>query len=69
MVLEFLDADSYEERLNILAAIHHRATKEMLNTMAVVCDVVLPDGDVSECYEALKRSLLTKDKYECSRLR
>lgn len=69
MVLEFLDADSYEEKLNILAGIRHRVTKEMLNTMAVVCDVVLPDADVSECYEALKYSLLTKDKYECSRLR
>lgn len=69
MVLEFLDADSYEDKLNILAGVRHRVTNEMLNTMAVVCDIVLPEGDVSECYEALKYALLTKDKYECSRLR
>ena len=30
LVLEFLDADSYEERLNILAALHHRITDEMI---------------------------------------
>lgn len=69
MVLEFLDADSYEDKLNILASARYRVTNEMLNTMAVVCDVVLPEGDVSERYEALKYALLTKDKYECSRLR
>lgn len=69
MVLEFLDADSYEDKLNILAGVRHRVTNEMLTTMAVVCDIVLPEGDVSERYEALKYALLTKDKYECSRLR
>lgn len=69
MVLEFLDADSYEERLNILAGLHHRITDEMLTTMAIVCDIELPEGDVSERYDALRTSLLTKDKYECSRIR
>lgn len=69
MVLEFLDADSYEDRLNILTGLRHRITDDMLTTMAVVCDIVLPEGEVSERYEALKASLLTKDKYECSRLR
>lgn len=69
MVLEFLDADSYEDKLNVLAGVRHRVTNEMLTTMAVVCDIVLPEGDVSERYEALKYALLTKDKYECSRLR
>lgn len=69
MVLEFLDADSYEDRLNILTGLRHRITDDMLTTMAVVCDIVLPEGEVSKRYEALKASLLTKDKYECSRLR
>ena len=69
MVLEFLDADSYGARLNILAGLHHRITDEMLTTMAIVCDIELPEGDVSERYDALRTSLLTKDKYECSRMR
>lgn len=69
VVLEFLDADTYEARINILVSVRHRVTNDMLNTMAVACDVVLPEGDVTERYEALKYSLLTKDRYECSRMR
>ncbi len=69
MVLEFLDADSYESRLNILAGLKHRVTDEMLTTMAIASDIELPEGDVAERFEALRAALLMKDKYECSRMR
>lgn len=68
-VLEFLDADTYEQRLNILAGLHHRITEDMLTTMAIACDVELNEGDVEEKYEALKNCLLTLEKYECNRMR
>lgn len=69
MVLEFLDADNYEQRLNILAGIHHRITDDMITTMAIACDVEINEGDTEERYEALKTCLLTLEKYECNRLR
>ena len=69
MVLEFLDADSYEQRLNILAALHHRITDEMITTMAIACDVEVEEGDTDVRYESLKNCLLTLEKYECNRLR
>lgn len=69
LVLEFLDADSYEQRLNILAGLHHRITDEMITTMAIACDVEIEDGDVEERYESLKACLLTMERYECNRLR
>ncbi len=69
MVLEFLDADGYEQRLNILAALHHRITDEMITTMAIACDVEINDGDIEERYEALKACLLTLERYECNRIR
>ncbi len=68
-VLEFLDADSYEQRLNILAGIHHRITDDMITTMAIACDIEINDGDTEERYEALKACLLTLERYECNRLR
>ena len=68
MVLEFLDADSYEQRLNILAGLHHRITDDMITTMAIACDVEINDGDVEERYEALKTCLVTMERYECRRL-
>ncbi|MBQ7065842.1 MAG: DUF1653 domain-containing protein [Lachnospiraceae bacterium] len=69
MVLDFLDADTYEERLNILAALHHRITDEMINTMAIAVDVEIDEGPVEERYEELKHCLITFQKYQCSRLR
>lgn len=68
-VLEFLDADSYEERLNILAGLHHRITDDMITTMAVACDVEVPEADTESRYVSLRSCLLTLEKYECNRLR
>ncbi len=69
LVMEFLDADSYEQKLNILAALHPRITNEMIDTMAAVSDIEINAGDVEERYEALKSCMLTLEKYECNRLR
>lgn len=69
MLLEFLDSDSYVQKLNILAGLHHRITDEMITTMAIACDVEIGDGDVEERYESLKGCLMTLEKYECNRLR
>ena len=68
-VLEFLDANSYEEKLNILAGLHHRITDHMLTTMAISCDIEVGEGDIEERYSQLRNCLLTLQKYECKRLR
>lgn len=69
MVLAFLDADSYERKLEILAGLQPRITDEMITTMAVACDVEVPDGTVGERYRGLQNCLITLEKYECNRLR
>ena len=69
LVIEFLDADSYEERLNILAALHHRITDDMINTMAIAIDVEVREGELEERYSELRNCLLLYDKFECNRLR
>lgn len=68
-VMEFLDADTYEERLNILASMHHRITDDMINTMAISVDLEIEDGEIEERYEELKNCLLTLERFECNRLR
>lgn len=68
-LLQFLDADTYREKLNLLAALHGRITDDMINTMAVSLDLEVNDGDIEDRYEALKTCLLTMEKYECNRLR
>ena len=69
MIMEFLDADTYEQRLNILAGLHYRITDDMITTMAIACDVEIKEGPLEERFSALKSCLITLDKYECNRLR
>lgn len=69
LVLEFLDADSYEQRLEILSRLHSRIDNNMINTMAVAVDVEIKEGDIEDRYEELKSCLLTFEKFECNRLR
>ena len=69
LVLEFLDANSYEQRLNILTSLRNRITDEMINTMAVAVDLEIKEVDVEDRYEELRNCLLTFEKYECNRLR
>lgn len=68
LLLQFLDADTHEERLNILAAVHHRITDDMITTMAIASDVEVPQGDIETRYAALKNCLLMLEKYEINRL-
>lgn len=68
-VIEFLDASTYEARLNILMSLRHRITDEMLVTMAIGADMELVEGSLEERFDSLKDCLLTRDKYEGSRLR
>lgn len=69
MVLAFLDADSYQRKLEILAGLELRITDDMITTMAIACDVEVPEGSVAERYRGLRNCLVTLDKYECNRLR
>lgn len=68
-VAEFLDTGKIEEKLNILAGIHHRITEDMLDIMAVASDIELNKGSVEEKYTELKNCLLMMEKYECKRMR
>ena len=67
MILEFLDAETVAQKRNILTGLHHRITNEMIDTLAVVMDVVIEEGEVEERYQQLKTCLNTIDKYEIER--
>lgn len=69
LLLQFLDADTYEDKLNIMVGLHSRITDEMLNTIAVSLDLELEEGELEERYQTLKNCLITLEKYECNRLR
>lgn len=67
-VLRFLDADTHEERLEILVSLANEIDDHMLNTMAVAMDVELSEESLEDRYEELKNCLITMEKYERNRL-
>lgn len=69
LVIEFLDASSYEQRLNILSALHHKITDDMINIMSIALDIEVKPGDVEERYAEFRSCLALMEKYECNRLR
>lgn len=68
-VLAFLDADTYEQKLNIFSAMRDKVTQDMLNTIAAALDIEVDSGDLEERYRQIQNCLMTFQKYECNRLR
>lgn len=68
-LLNFLEADTYEEKLEILSQLHPRITDAMIDTMAVCLDIEVKSGDIEQRYSEILNCLLTMERFECNRLR
>ena len=66
---EFLDADTYEEKLRIFTGMQHRLTDDMINVMAISMDTEVPEGTLEDRISSLKNFLLMQVKFECNRVR
>lgn len=67
-VLQFLDADTHEQRLEVLVSLANEIDDHMLNTLAVAMDVELSEESLEDRYEEFKNCLITMERYERNRL-
>lgn len=63
-MMAFFDEDDLEARYQILLEMREDVTNTMIDNMAVVMDIVIPDGDIQNRYDDLKRAIQTKQRYE-----
>ena len=69
VLLEFLEADSYEEKLAILMHKKKYITDKILNDMAVSIDCTLDEGDIEGRIAEFAYCLQTHARFENRRLR
>ena len=66
-LLEFLNADTYKEKLEVLSYMKDHIDARTLDSMAVAMDCVLPEGSYDEKYNFLIKCIKTHEKYELRR--
>ena len=69
LLLRFLDAESYEEKLELLQSWEACADDTLLESIAVSLDIVLGHGTVKEKYRQVLNCLKTMEHFETNRFR
>lgn len=66
-LLEFLDAPTYQEKINYLNLIRNNIDDELINNIAAAMDITVNEGPLDARFFSLRSCLMTKAKYECAR--
>lgn len=69
LLINFLDAEAYAEKLNILRGMKKYIDDKMAHDMAVSLDIVLKEEPLEEKIKDLESCLKTYARFECRRFR
>jgi len=69
ILLEFLDCESYDKKLEYLRDTKKYMDDKMINDISFALDIVIEEGELEERIRSLENCLKTFRKYECNRLR
>lgn len=68
-LIRFLDAYDYKEKLDILTSMRGELNDGIIDIMAESIEVAVPEGDITDRYNSLRKCLMAHTKYEGLRLR
>lgn len=68
-LIRFLDAYDYKEKLDILTSMRGELNDGLIDIMAESIEVAVPEGDITDRYNSLRKCLMAHTKYEGFRLR
>ena len=68
-LIRFLDAYDYKEKLDILTSMRGELNDGLIDIMAESIEVAVPEGDIIDRYNSLRKCLMAHTKYEGLRLR
>ena len=69
ILLEFLDADTLEQKLHILTVYRNRMDESLLNSIAISLDLVVEKKGLQEMYDEIINCLSMMKHFECNRFR
>lgn len=68
-LLMFLDADTLQQKYQILKSLELSITDRLIDDFAVALDLVIPEGDLDFRYQQLLSSVRTMQSFETNRFR
>ena len=69
ILLEFLDAETLEEKLHIMIFGRNQMDDNLLNSIAISLDLVVDEKSTQEKYDEILNCLSMMERFECNRLR
>lgn len=69
ILLEFLDADTLEEKMHLMAYHRNQMDENLLNSIAISLDLVVEKKNIQEKYDEILNCLSMMEKFECNRFR
>lgn len=69
ILMEFLDCDSYEEKLEYFHGVKKQLNDKLINDMSFAMDIVIEEGELEDRILSFENCLKTFRKFECNRLR
>lgn len=69
VLMEFLEADTLEEKMHILVYNRNKMDDNLLNSIAISLDLVVEKETVKEKYDEILNCISMMEKFECNRFR